>query len=257
MFLFKKIAGNVFDPLSLILMMSVAGLILLFGTSRKKSGKLLIVSSIVLLALCAYTATADLFIHPLEIKYPPFNSDNSLRSDELPKLVVVLAGGHKSGSGIPIISKITYSSLVRLVEGIRIYRMIPECKLLLSGGSGAGNDSSAGVMAQAARAMGVNEQDIIMETRSRDTRDQAHIIRSILGDERFIMVTSASHMPRSMALFMKLGMNPVPAPAGFLSWEVTSTGPGRFFPSSVNLRKIEIAMHEYLGIVWAKLRNQV
>ncbi|UCH79938.1 MAG: YdcF family protein [Nitrospiraceae bacterium] len=135
--------------------------------------------------------------------------------------------------------------------------MIPGSKLLLSGGSGINGDSSAEVMAQVATSIGIDEQDIIMEARSRDTRDEALVIQSMAVDERFILVTSALHMPRSMALFRKLGMNPVPAPAGFLSTETISRGPSRFFPSSVNLRKVEFAVHEYLGILWAKLQNQM
>ncbi|UCH79937.1 MAG: hypothetical protein JSW20_09295 [Nitrospiraceae bacterium] len=105
MFLFKKIAGHFFSPLSIIIMLLVAGFLLLSYTSRKKSGKLLIAAGILVLALCSFRATADIFIRPLEAQYSPFNYDNSLISDDIPKLVVVLAGGHYAGFGIPMVKQ--------------------------------------------------------------------------------------------------------------------------------------------------------
>ena len=69
-------------------------------------------------------------------------------------------------------------------------------------------------MAAVAREMGIPERDIILETKSRDTKDEAMFIKPIVGNEPFVLVTTASHIPRSMALFKKLGMDPIPSPVG-------------------------------------------
>lgn len=257
MFFIKNIVAQFLSPISLTLELFVIGLFLVFFTSRQKTGKMLIISGVVILAFCSYTPTVDILIKPLKERYPPYRYDNSLMVNQMPKVIVVLGAGYTSIPSMPIVSRINYDSLFRLVEGIRIYRMIPEGKLLLSGGSALGSRSSAQDMAQLAEELGVNEKDIIVESRSRDTKDEAEIIKSIIGNEKFILVTSTSHMPRSMALFSKLGMNLIPAPTRSIEERILYSGPNPFFPSSVNLQKSEMAFHEYLGIIWAKLRNQI
>jgi uncharacterized SAM-binding protein YcdF (DUF218 family) len=117
--------------------------------------------------------------------------------------------------------------------------------------------SEANVMAEVAGTMGIEGNKIILEERSRDTKDQARFTHEIVGDERFVLVTSASHMPRSMALFRKLRMNPIPAPADYLVKKRQKIGPGLFFPNTGGLRKMERLFHEYLGLWWARLRGQV
>jgi hypothetical protein len=57
--------------------------------------------------------------------------------------------------------------------------------------------------------------DIILRSLSKDTKDQAIHIRKILDNNSFILVTSASHMPRSIVLFRKQGLQPIPAPTDF------------------------------------------
>ena len=256
MFAFKKIAAQFLSPLSLTLELFVIGLFLVILTSWQKTGKTLIIAGAVILAFCSYTPTADILIESLKQQYPVYNQENALGPDQMPKLVVVLGAG-VSHSSLPVVSRLGNDSMLRLIEGIRIYRMIHDGKLLLSGGTNSGSISSARDMAQLAQELGVNEQNIIIESNSVDTKDQAQIINSIIGDERFVLVTSASHMSRSMALFEKQGMKPIPAPTRSIENKLLNRGPNPFFPSSINLQKAEMAFHEYLGIIWAKLRNQI
>ena len=118
---------------------------------------------------------------------------------------------------LPANSQISAAALERVVEGVRLYKTIPGSKLLLSGGRVFDPVPEAEVMAQIAELLGVKSQDISLESDSRDTADQAVIIGKRIGRERFILVTSAAHMPRSMALFKKRGLQPIPAPTDFLS----------------------------------------
>lgn len=257
MFAFKKLTALFLSPLSLTLELLVIGLLLVLFTSRQKTGKAMIVSGAAILAFCSYTPTSDILIDSLRNQYPAYRLDNELTPDQMPKMVVVLSGGHVTKPSLPVLSRLGYETLSRLIEGIRIYRLIPEGKLLLSGGTTAGSISSAEEMAQLAYELGVNKQDIIIDTKSVDTKDQAQIIKSMIGDEQFILVTSSSHMPRSMALFTKLGMTPIPAPTQSTEERILISGPNPYFPYSINLEKSEMAIHEYLGILWAKLRNQI
>ena len=79
-------------------------------------------------------------------------------------------------------------------------------------------------------------------------------IKKLLGDKKFIIVTSASHMKRSMLIFKKLNLNAIAAPTNYLSHEEKSL---KEYFSGKNIRKIEIAIHEYLGLIWYKIKGYI
>ena len=172
------------------------------------------------------------------------------------KWIVVLGGGNTPDPKIPVTSQLSEASMVRLIEAVRLHNKMPGSKLILSGGGVSGLASEAETMSSVAKAIGVNQEDLILESDSKDTVDEARLIKPIVGNEGFILVTSAAHMPRSTALFKKLGMHPIPAPTNHLTYEKVIS-PDSFSPVQKDLRKVESALHEYLGLVWAKLRGQI
>jgi uncharacterized SAM-binding protein YcdF (DUF218 family) len=173
------------------------------------------------------------------------------------KFIVVLGGGHTSNPDLPVSSQLSHNTMVRLIEGIRMYRKYPGSKLILSGGRVFDPVPNAVIMTRVAQELGVGEQDIILESESKDTLDEARLIKPLVRDEQFILITSAAHMPRSMAMFKKHGMNPLPVPAGHMFLPMRSRTPLDFFPNSHNLDKSSRAVHEYLGMIWARLRGQI
>lgn len=262
MFLVKKIVSQFLFPLPFGLIISILGLCLLWFTKRQKSGKIIVSVGLFIILLFSYAFVSNSLLKPLERKYEPYNFEifgkTSISNEEnLIKYVVVLGGGHTQDPKLPITSKISYDSLVRLIEGIRIYRKHEGSKLILSVAGGFGSVPVSKTMAYIARDLGVKEEDIIMESKSKDTKDEARIIRSIIDQESFVLVTSASHMPRSIAMFRKFGMNPIPAPTGHTVKEPQNLSPGFFFPDAKSLYRSKIVFYEYLGTIWAKLRGQV
>ncbi len=218
---------------------------------------------LVILTLFSYHVVTDKFLKPLERQYDVFEMNDSLStvpntgSKSAIKFVVVLGGGQTTDTKLPLLSQMNSSPVVRLMEGIRIYRKLPDAKLLLSGGGSASDSvSEAETMAQVAGEIGVPEKDIILETKSRDTRDEALFIKPIVGNEPFILVTTASHIPRSMNLFKKLGMNPIPVPVGHSVKDEQKLSFYSFLPRASSIKNAELAIHEYLGMTWAKLRGQ-
>lgn len=254
MFLFKKIVAPLFFPLSIILEILIVGIFLLWFTRRQKTGKMVVFAGVLLLALFSYGSIADICLKSLEDKYPPLIK---LQTFSDVKWVVVLGGGHNSDPKLPVTCQIGDSSLSRLLEGVRIHKKLPESKLILSGSGVYDPVSNAVVMAGVAEVMGIGDNRLVLEELSKDTKDQARLIHKIVDDERFILVTSASHMPRSMALFQKSGMKPIPAPADYLVKERHRISPCVFFPSADSLRKMERVFYEYLGLGWAWLRGQI
>ena len=262
MFILKKLISQVFYPVPLCLEILIIGMVLLLFTRKQRAGKLIISIGVMMVAVFGYEGIPNTILRSLEYQYPPLivtAQSNTVVNDVIPsvKWIVVLGGGHTSDPKIPVTSQISEVSLVRLIEGIRLHNKTPGSKLILSEGKVFDLTSGAEVMAEIARAIGVDQKDIILEDESKDTAEEARLIKSIVGSDEFILVTSAAHMPRAVAMFKKLGMHPIPAPTGYLVIEGQNIDPSNFFPSSGGFFKTSSAFHEYIGLVWAKLRGQI
>ena len=254
MFLFKKIVAPLFFPLSICLEILFVGLFFLWCTRRQKTGKTFVSIGVILLTTISYNVFPDILLRPLESKYLAI-TDTSIYQNI--KWVVVLGGGHSTDHKLSITDKLSGASLVRLVEGIRLHRQLSESKLLLSGGDAFSVTSEAGVMSKMAMALGMKKKELVLESESKDTKDQVRFIQNIIGSNKFILVTSASHMARSVALFKAKGMKPIPAPTGFQVKDTLNISPADFFPSAKGIDKMERVVYEYLGIAWAIMRGQI
>ncbi len=248
MFVAKKIITLLLMPLPLLLFLGLAGLLLLWFSRRQHTGKALVGLALLLLAVASSPWVANRLLGPLERHYPPI-----LTRQPTTEYIVVLGGGHVSEQGLPAVSRLNGSSLARLVEGIRLYRLHPGSKLLLSGGPVFDPKPEAATMQAVALALGVPAHDITIEVASRDTAEQAKHLAPLLGDKRFLLVTSASHLPRAMALFRQQHLSPIAAPTDYQVKHGQQHGPGRYFPGASSLRKSEIALHEHLGLAWLRL----
>ncbi len=254
MFLFKKIVANFFFPLTFCLVILLTGLFFLWFTQRKRAGKLIVSAGVFLLLVLGYAPFSDTLLRSLENKYPALLDITKVSGV---KWIVVLGGGSTFDLRLPTSSRLSQASLVRLAEGIRIHNQLEGSRLLLSGSGVFDSESNAAAMANLAVHMGVNVEDMVLETLSRDTKDQAVLIQKIIREEKFILVTSASHMPRSMMLFKKLDMHPTPAPTDYTVKIKQEVNPFMFFPSIENVAKVQKIIYEYLGIIWSKLRGQI
>ena len=261
MFVVKKIVALFFYPVGLCLGILILGLFCLWGTRRQRLGKVLVTLGTVLLLLLSSSFLSSGLLAPLEQRYPPLLHPETVswgpKSSTSPKWIVVLGGGHVSDPRLPANSQISAAALGRVVEGVRLHKVIPGSKLLLSGGAVFDPVPEAEVMAQIAVFLGVKAQDMRLESHSRDTAEEAEIIATMIGREKFILVTSAAHMPRTMALFRRRGLEPIPAPADFRAPNIQSSDPVKFFPGAGSLGKTQAAVHEYLGLVWAWLRGVI
>lgn len=259
MFLLKKLISPFFLPVPFCSLLLIVGLTLLWSGRRQRAGKLLVSVGALLLIFLSYGVSTKLLLLPLERQYPPILSATSLNAgDAQPvKWIVVLGGGGSYSSQLPSPGRLSSASLARLIEGIRLQRQIPGSKLVLSEGNIFGSGPVAEAMAKLAEDLGVKKEDMILETESHDTEGQASLILPIVAIDRFLLITSASHMPRSIALFRKAGMNPIPAPTDFESIRAENWRPAAFYPSAGGLRKAELAVHEYLGLAWSKIRGKI
>ncbi|MES1204441.1 MAG: ElyC/SanA/YdcF family protein [Pseudomonadota bacterium] len=241
----KQLISYLVLPLPVVLIILVVGVVLLWFTSRQRAGKIVVTVGVGLALLFSWPVATRLLVSPLRLFAPL--SDFAPARDA--RWIVVLGGGFSSRTDAPPTSRLSSASLGRLVEGIRLQRQLPASKLVLSGGRASGDVPLAEVMAQAALSLGVRRADMVLETRTDDTEDEARLIRGIVGDDRFVLVTSSTHMRRAMRLFENRGMKPIAAPAD------AAAGGTSWLPSGGSLVVAEQADHEYVGMLWAWLRG--
>jgi uncharacterized SAM-binding protein YcdF (DUF218 family) len=251
MFLIKKIVSRFLFPLPLSLEFLFVGLFLLWFTRRQRSGKALVTCGAILLMGLSNSFSSDALLHPLEHHYPSLVAVPIGMGGAAVSYIAVLGGFGDDDPDVPITSHISPDLMVRLIEGVRLHREIPGSKLILSGG----HDSAEG-MTKMAEALGVSAEDILRLAEPRDTGEESQQIAPMVGTQPFILVTSASHMPRAMGLFRKRGMQPIPAPTDFLAPRHRFESDA-LFPDAYKLFKSQVAFYEYLGLAWETLRGKI
>jgi len=171
--------------------------------------------------------------------------------------VVVLGGGVSGIKSMPASDALSSASLRRFMEGLRVYRKLPEAKLILSGGSRRGMQYADSVrFNELAEMFDVPKNHRVLEGDSINTADEARLMKQWLKDEPFYLVTSATHMPRSMALFEHQGLHPIAAPCDYTPFLYEKKRSlKRLIPNIGNIEHFNAAWHEYLGLLWAKVRK--
>ena len=244
-FFLKKFITFFVEPLGLIVTLLAIGLYLLH-VKRVHFAKVFFSAGLFLLLLFSYPPFANFLVQNLENQYPKFDYKSNV------KYIHVLGSGHNTDPSQPISSQISSTGTKRVLEGVIIHKNLPNTKIIFTGYAGDTNTTNAVMNAKLAHALGVDYKDMIINGKPTDTKEEALFTKTLVGDAPFVLVTSATHMPRAMMLFTSLGMHPIPAPTNYYKSEfrgyLRKPEPVYFYISS-------IAMHEYLGILWAKLRG--
>ncbi|MDB6126779.1 MAG: hypothetical protein JWM35_675, partial [Verrucomicrobia bacterium] len=146
----------------------------------------------------------------------------------------------------------------RLVEGVRLARLLPEASLVVSGPSAGDGDTHASVLAAAAISLGVDPRRIIQIDTARDTDDEVQEIKLRLGPQaHFALVTSAWHLPRAVALMRCAGLDPLPCPADFLTRANRDSRASDWLFDLSGLERSTWAIYERLGTAWAKMQGKI
>lgn len=248
-----KILTQFSSPLSLALIFSLVGLMLLFGRHRLAGAGLLMVA-LVGLGVCSLPVVADILLRSLEERYP------EIAAVELPtaEAVIVLGGGvdpRSKGRLYPDLQ----SAADRIWHAARIYHAGKAPLVILSGGifprRGTGA-SEAGAMQMFLTDLGVPTNAIRLEERSHNTHENAVFTAEMLreaGITRVVLVTSALHMHRAMAAFRAVGVEAVPAPTDFMVWDEPDHLL-RWLPDVRSFSLNTAVLHEYLGL-WVYRRR--
>lgn len=247
MFTLKKIISAFLLPIPIGLFLLFMAFIYLMFNSHKKA-KVFLFLGLSWFVLFSFQPFSIALLSPLE------NSHKALIETPKVNYILVLGSGHKSDESLSITSQVKIVGINRLVEGIRHYKNLENAKLIVSGYSSTDKNSHAFMQEKLAISLGVKQEDIIRLDTTKDTKEEAIETKKIVGDNELILVTSASHMKRSFLLFKKEGLNVIASPTNHLAYEDDSYS--AYF-SAKNLRNCEMAIHEYLGLLYSYLRNEI
>ncbi|MGQ9921945.1 MAG: YdcF family protein [Desulfobacca sp.] len=247
MFFLKKIVGYLSTPGTVILVLLLLGLRRLLKADKLHRAGL---PWFLLATICFYLFTtaplATALLAPLERYYAPLTASADLSAV---RFLVILSGGQRYAGDVPATSRLDAVTAARVVEGIRLYHLCAGQPTLIMSGGG---DSRVGAqMVAFAQALGIPSDKLLAETNSLDTHGNAREVKALVRQEPFILVTSAAHLPRAMAIFQKLGMQPIPAPADFRGRAAYRWSD--FLPSGDAFQDLDAALHEYLGLAYLKL----
>jgi len=177
--------------------------------------------------------------------------------------IVVLSGGSASVEApAGRVESLSEATAVRLLEGVRLYRLLDEPWVVLSGGPPGDNAAAtpeAVAMQRELVRLGVPPERILVEMGSEDTHAQAQQIKPLLvsqGVDEFVLVTSGWHLRRSMGAFLQQGMTPIPSAAKGRSLGAEEAGLP-FLPSEAALARSRILARELSALVYYRLRGWI
>ncbi len=247
-FQLKKYLGAILMPLPLC---AILLLIALIAMMNKRSRIATIAGSFSLLIFLISSTPffPDYALKKIESKYPQY--DLSVAVDH----IVVLGCAHTNIASLPITSQLYPCSLIRATEALRLFKFNPDATIIVSGAAFAQEFSNAEMNKQLLISLGVPGERIIISTDSRDTEEEAQNLSEMLSDQTFALVTSASHMPRSMRLFKQYGLNPIAAPTEHLVRYNGTRPVVNFLPNSKNIHKAERWWYETLGQSWLTIKS--
>jgi len=192
---------------------------------------------------------------PLENRFP-YNPPEHIDG------IVLLGGDEEPETSETRGQPTALDSMRRFARFAEMVQRYPEAQLVYSGGSGSlhprGHMKEADVAAEALKSMGVPTDRIYFENTSHNTYENAVYTASLIRPEpsqNWLLVTSAWHMPRSMACFRKVGWNVYASPAGYLTTGFYQSYPN--FEFARQLRLLTLAAHEYVGLIAYYLMERI
>ena len=211
-----------------------------------------------LIGLAAASPLPNILALPLEQRFPRAD----VASGPPVTGIVVLGGAEDAPIALHRHAHALNDSAERITEALALALRLPQARVVFTGGSGfliPGGATEAEAVRQMLLGMGLQASRLTLEERARDTWENAVFTRDLVKPqpgERWLLVTSAWHMPRAMGVFRKAGFPVEPWPVDY-----RTIGPAdawHFFGSPADgLRRLELELKEYVGLVayWLQGRS--
>jgi uncharacterized SAM-binding protein YcdF (DUF218 family) len=250
-----KVLWFLAQPSTLIIAAVVLGGILC-ATSWQRLGRRTLMVAVPALVIGGLTPVGDLLIAPLENRFPRAD----LSGGDITG-IIVLGGAEDGRAGASRETAGLNEAAERFTEAVVLARRLPNARVVFTGGTGAMFVEEPPESETAARlfeALGVAKDRITLESQSRDTFENAlftaRMIRPSAG-QRWLLVTSAWHMPRAIGCFRRVGFPVEPWPVDFRT--SLRFQPLRFHTAlTEGWRRIDFITREYAGLVGYYLRGR-
>jgi uncharacterized SAM-binding protein YcdF (DUF218 family) len=247
-FVLSKTVGIVLLPSNFLIGLGILGLILTL-TRFASLGRKLTYASIALLAICGYSPLGNWLLYPLEQRIPAWDATRGA-----PDGIVVLGGSIdpelSAAHGVSVFS----GAVDRVITAAELAHRYPNARIVLSGGNASlvADDAmkeadQAGVVFE---SLGIPRNRLIMERRSRNTQENAAFSKTLVSPkpgERWLLVTSAYHMPRAIGIFRKAGFDVQPYP---VDWRMGGRVDLLTFSVFLldGLGRVDTAVREWIGL---------
>jgi uncharacterized SAM-binding protein YcdF (DUF218 family) len=246
-FLLSKTLGTMLLPVNFLIAVGVLGAILLL-MRRSRLGTWLLVTSVLLLAVCGFSPLGTLLLLPLEQRFPPWDASHGA-----PDGIVVLGGAIEPDLSAALGRPVLGRSGDRIAATAVLARQYPHARIVFSGGNAnLVSDNSAKEADYALsllEELGVAKERLAAERQSRNTVENAEFTKTMVNPkegERWLLVTSAFHMPRSIGLFRKAGFKVEAYP---VDRHADVSIAFSFSPLAIDgLGRTETAVREWIGL---------
>jgi uncharacterized SAM-binding protein YcdF (DUF218 family) len=247
-FLLSKTLGFMLLPANFLIGAGVLGAVLL-TTRWAFLGRRLLIAAVVLLAICGFSPLGNWLLYPLEQRFPPWDAARGV-----PDGIIVLGGSIEPELSVAHGRAALTHAADRLIAAAALARRYPNARIVFTGGNAnlVSDDTAkeADYALSLFESLGIPRERLTMERRSRNTQENAEFSKMIAAPksgERWLLVTSAYHMPRSVGLFRKAGFAVEPYP---VDWRVGGRADILTLSSlsSEGLDRVDTGIREWMGL---------
>jgi uncharacterized SAM-binding protein YcdF (DUF218 family) len=247
MFGLSKVLGFFALPSNLLIALALAG-ILTMRTRFRRFGQGLLIGAVLLLTVVGIAPVGNALMLPLEERFPKWDSKRGA-----PHGIVVLGGAVSPDVSAARKDVSLNEAAERMTAVAKLARDYPSARIAFTGGSGRlfQGASEADVVPALFESFGIPRDRVQLENRARNTAENAAFTKALVQPkpgERWLLVTSAHHMPRSVGIFRKAGFPVEAYPVDYRTRGAADLA-GPFGSLAAGLARTDAAMHEWAGLV--------
>ena len=253
--LISKALWSALQPSTFVLLVLLAGAALLF-TRRWRMGRGLVVAGAALFLIGGISPLSTWLTMPLEQRFARAN----LGSTDI-EGIIVLGGAEDARVAAGRHAHAVNESAERITEAAALALRYPKAKVVFTSNTiryGGQNVSGAETADQIFRDLGIAADRLMPESASRNTWENAVYTKALVQPrpgQRWLLVTSASHMPRAVAVFRKAGFPVEPWPVDYRTADERDLY-SLFDAPSEGLKRLEMAVHEWIGLIAYRLMGR-
>jgi len=253
-FILSKTAAFLLLPSNILIVLGLLGVALL-ATRFKRAGLALVVASLMLLAVLGFLPLGGMLANKLESRFPPWDPTHGA-----PDGIVVLGGGIASTLSNEYGDPVLTGDGGRITAIAKLARAYPNARIVYSNGDASlfpTGQTDGKYLYLLLDSFGIPRERVLLEDKARNTFENAVFSKELVKPkpgERWLLVTSAQHMPRAVGCFRQAGFEVEAYP---VAWRTRPRGRSTFGGAlSGGLNTLDLATHEWIGLIVYRLTGK-